>query len=61
VKPMNAVIPDNIRTRIEVFAAEGKTGQITLNVYCGGIVSADIREHIKSTPKIVVDNAKPSD
>jgi hypothetical protein len=28
---MHDVIPDNIRTRIETFAAEGKTGQIVLN------------------------------
>jgi hypothetical protein len=56
---MSDVIPDNIRTRIEIFAAEGKTGQIVLNVYCGGVVSADIREHIKSTPTKALDKQIP--
>jgi hypothetical protein len=53
---MTDVIPDNIRTRIETFAAEGKTGQIVLNVYCGGVVSADIREHIKARVVLVEKN-----
>jgi hypothetical protein len=58
---MTDVIPDNILTRIKIFAAEGKTGQIVLNVYCGGVVSADIREHIKSSGEKSLDKVKVTD
>jgi hypothetical protein len=56
---MSDVIPENIRTRIEKFSADGKTGQIVLNVYCGGVVSADIREHLKASVQKSVDNSIP--
>lgn len=58
---MSAVIPENIRTRIEAFTSDGKTGQIVLNVYQGAVVSADIREHLKSVAKKNVDMVKPAD
>ena len=54
---MRDVLPDNIRTRLEQFTADGKTGQIVLNVYCGGVVSADIREHLKAAPAKTVDKS----
>ena len=57
---MPDVIPDNIRTRIEAFTADGKTGQIVLNVYRGGVVSADIHEHIKSSKQKTLDIVTPT-
>lgn len=54
---MSQGIPDDIMQRIQEFTLLHKTGQITLNVYEGGVVSAEIREHVKALPrKIVLDN-----
>ena len=54
------VLPDNIRTRLEVFVAEGKTGKFVLNVYLGHVASADVQEHIKAAPAHnLVDKSLP--
>ena len=58
---MSEGIPDDIMQRIEEFTAEGKTGQIRLNVYKGGVVSADLHEHVKTAPKKLLDKCAASD
>lgn len=49
------LIPEAILERIEEFSTLKKTGKIVLNVYNGGVVSADINEHIKGTSQKSLD------
>ena len=52
------LIPDAIICRIEEFCTAGKTGKISLNVYNGGVVSADVNEHIKGHSQKSLDKCK---